>query len=181
MGPRALPDGEDGRHPEGMKALLAALLSVLPAAQAAAPVTAMPLRHEPRCVLEAVAFAMNVRLDPAKPFPALRLETKTPLSEFQAAAQVQWGERPEMFLNLYSVAEEKIYLIEDADYYGRLRRDIADSLAHELAHYVQVHYKGYTAPQLAYGEDEAIHIQTWFRDNYVRGTAPAGAPSCPAR
>lgn len=164
-----------------MKALLAALLSVLPAAQAAAPVVPMPLRHEPRCVLEAVAFAMNVRLDPAKPFPALRLETKTPLSEFQAAALAQWGERSDVFLNLYSVAEEKIYLIEDAGYYGRVRRDVADSLAHEFVHYVQVHYKGYTTPQLAHGEDEAIHIQTWFRDHYVRGTPPAGAPSCPAR
>lgn len=164
-----------------MKALWTLLVAAALPASAAAPVTPMPLRHEPKCVLEAVAFAMNVRLDPAKPFPALRLETRTPLSEFQAAAQVQWGERPEVFLNLYSVAEEKIYLIEDADYYARLKRDIADSLAHELAHYVQVHYKGYTAPQLAYGEDEAIHIQTWFRDNYIRGTAPAGAPSCPAR
>ncbi len=141
----------------------------------------MPLRRDPACVLAAVAFAMNVRLDPAKPLPALRLETLTPLAEFQDAAQRQWGTRPDVFLNLYSVAEEKIYLIEDADYYARMRRDIADSLAHELAHYVQVHYKGYTADQLQYGEEEAIHIQTWFRDNYVRGTAPAGAPACPAR
>jgi hypothetical protein len=162
--------------------LLAALLQTVTAAQAAAPKPVpMPLRHEPRCVLDAVAFAMNVRLDPARPFPALALETKTPLAEFQAAAQRQWGEKPEVFLNLYSVAEERIYLIEDLDYYTRLKRDIADSLAHELAHYVQVHYKGYTADQLAWGEDEAIHIQTWFRDHYVRGAAPAGAPACPAR
>lgn len=164
-----------------MKPLVAALLALLPAAEAAAPVRPMPLRHEPACVLSAVAFAMNVRLDPAKPLPALRLETRTPLSEFQDAAQRQWNTRPDVFLNLYSVSEEKIYLIEDADYYSRMRRDIADSLAHELAHYVQVHYKGYTAGNLEYGEEEAIHVQTWFRDNYIRGTAPAGAPSCPAR
>ncbi|TBR18012.1 hypothetical protein EPO15_15635 [bacterium] len=164
-----------------MKALLAVFLSVVPAARAAAPVTPMPLRHDPACVLAAVAFAMNVRLDPSKPLPALRLETRTPLAEFQAAAQRQWGERPEMFLNLYSVAEEKIYLIEDAGYYTRMRRDIADSLAHELVHYVQVHYKGFTADQLAYGEEEAVGYQTWFRDNYIRGTAPAGAPACAPR
>lgn len=164
-----------------MKAALAVLLAVLPAAQAAAPVTPMPLRHDPKCVLDAVAFAMNVRLDPEFPLPALRLETKTPLSEFQDAAQRQWNTRPDAFLNLYSVAEEKIYLIEDADYYGRMHRDIADSLAHEYAHYIQVRYKGYTAEQLADGENEAIHIQTWFRDHYVRGTAPQGAPACPAR
>lgn len=164
-----------------MKALLALFLFLGPAEAAGKKVVPMPLRHDPKCVLEAVAFAMNVRLDPAKPFPALALETKTPFSEFQAAAQRQWGEKPEKFLNLYSVAEERIYLIEDLDYYTRLKRDIADSLAHELAHYIQVHYKGYTAEQLSWGEDEAIHTQTWFRDNYIRGTAPAGAPACPAR
>ena len=164
-----------------MKALLATMLALLPAAEAAAPVVPMPLRRDPACVLAAAAWAMNVRLDPAKPLPALRLETKTPLSEFQDAAQRQWGMRPDVFLNLYSVANETIYLIEDADYYSRMRRDIADSLAHEYAHYIQVHYKGYAADQLSGGEEEAIHIQTWFRDNYIRGAAPAGAPACPAR
>jgi hypothetical protein len=164
-----------------MKALLALILSVVSTAQAAAPVVPMPLRRDPACVLAAAAWAMNVRLDPAKPLPAIRLETKTPLKEFQDAAQRQWNMKPDVFLNLYSVAEEKIYLIEDADYYGRLNRDIADSLAHEYTHYIQVHYKGYTAEQLSGGEEEAIHIQTWFRDNYIRGNAPAGAPSCPAK
>ncbi|MBI5596395.1 MAG: hypothetical protein HY928_09940 [Elusimicrobia bacterium] len=161
-----------------MRALLA---SVLLAATASAAVQPMPLRHDPKCVLEAVAFAMNVRIDPARPLPSIQLETKTPLAEFQRAAKEQWGTEPDVFTNLYWAAEEKIFLIEDVGYYTRLRRDIADSLAHEYAHYVQVHYKGYKPQDLGWGEDEAIHIQTWFRDNYIRGTAPAGAPACAPR
>lgn len=165
-----------------MKALLAALLALLPAAEAKAPIERMPLRHDPACVLEAVAWAMNVRLDPAVPKPAIRLETQTPMKEFADAVEPQWGSRPEIFTNAYSPTANKIFLIEDAGYYTRLRRDIADSLAHEYVHYIQVKYKGTTIGDFGDAEEsEAISWQTWFRDNYIRGTAPAGAPACSPR
>lgn len=162
-----------------MKLLLA--LALL-ASTSGAAIRRMPLRHDPKCVLEAVAFAMNVRLDPAVPAPALRLETQTPLAEFADAVQPQWGSRPDVFTNAYSPSADKVFLIEDADYYEKFKRDIADSLAHEYAHFIQVRYKGISIETFSDSEEsEAVHIQTWFRDNYIRGTAPAGAPACPAR
>ncbi|MBI3298251.1 MAG: hypothetical protein HYZ75_08815 [Elusimicrobia bacterium] len=159
-----------------MKAFL--LLAVL----ASAAIPRMPLRHEPKCVLEAVAFAMNVRLDPSIAPPPIRLETETPLAEFADALQPQWGSRPEVFTNAYSPSADRIFLIEDAGYYGRLKRDIADSLAHEYVHFIQVRYKGLPISQFGDSEEsEAVHVQTWFRDHYIRGSAPSGAPACPAR
>lgn len=162
-----------------MKALLALALLVSPAGAA---VRRMPLRHDPKCILEAVAFAMNVRLDPAIAAPALRLETKTPVSEFADGVEPQWGMRPDRFTNAYSPSANKVFLIEDADYYEKFKRDIADSLAHEYAHFIQVRYKGLSIENFSDNEEsEAVHIQTWFRDNYIRGTAPAGAPVCQPR
>lgn len=165
-----------------MKALLALSLSLLPAAEAAKPIPRMPLRHDPDCVLAAVAWAMNVTLDPAKPKPEIRLETQTPLKEFADAVEPQWGSRPDVFTNAYSPTADTIFLIEDAGYYERMRRDIADSLAHEYVHYIQVKYKGVTIGDFGDSEEfEAVSWQTWFRDNYIRGTAPAGAPICAVR
>ena len=162
-----------------MRALLAL---VLLAAPAAAAIRRMPLRHDPKCVLQAVAFAMNVPLDPSKPTPAIRLETQSSVSEFADAVEAQWGSRPDVFTNAYSPSAEKIFLIEDAKYYEKFGRDIADSLAHEYAHYIQVRYRGLRTEDFGDSEEsEAIHIQTWFRDNYIRGTAPAGAPACTPR
>lgn len=158
------------------------LALALLAAPVSAAIRRMPIRHDPKCVLEAVAFAMNVRLDPAKPLPAIRLETQTPISEFADAVEPQWGSRPEVFTNAYSPSTEKIFLIEDAKYYEKFGRDIADSLAHEYAHYVQVRYKGLRLEDFSDAEEgEAVSVQTWFRDNYIRGTAPAGAPACSPR
>lgn len=157
--------------------------TLLLAAALAAPVSAgirrMPLRHDPACVLQAVAFAMNVRLDPSIAPPELRLETRTPLAEFADALEPQWGSRPGVFTNAYAPGVNKVFLIEDAAYYERFGRDIADSLAHEYAHFIQVRYKGLAIGDFGDNEEaEAVSVQTWFRDNYVRGAAPAGAPEC---
>jgi hypothetical protein len=166
-----------------MKTLLAVFLALWTAAEAAKPpIRRMPLRHDPACVLAAVAWAMNVPLDPAKPKPAIRLETQTPLKEFQDAVEPQWGSRPDVFTNAYSPTADKIFLIEDAGYYERMHRDIADSLAHEYVHYIQVKYRGIGTGDFGDAEEsEAVSWQTWFRDNYIRGTAPAGAPACAPR
>ena len=155
------------------------LLAVALASPGSAAMRRMPLRHDPACVLSAVAFAMNVRLDPAVAPPALRLETQTPVREFADAMEPQWGMRPDRFTNAYAPGAGKIFLIEDASYYEKFGRDIADSLAHEYAHFIQVRYKGLDVANFGDNEEsEAVSVQTWFRDNYVRGTAPAGAPVC---
>ena len=162
-----------------MRTLLALALLGLPAAAA---MRRMPLRHDPACVLSAVAFAMNVRLDPAVAPPILRLETQTPVSEFADALEPQWGSRPDRFTNAYAPGAGKIFLIEDAAYYEKFGRDIADSLAHEYAHFIQVRYRGLSIGDFGDSEEsEAVSVQTWFRDNYIRGTAPAGAPACRPR
>jgi len=43
-----------------------------------------------------------------------------------------------MFANVYVMARNEIYLMDDAGYYRRIRRTLDESLAHEFAHYLQV-------------------------------------------
>lgn len=131
-------------------------------------------RHSPLCTLEVVAYKMQVTLRGDKPVPRIRYENETPLSEFQDAAEPQWGFRPPVLSNLYSVATNTIYLIDDSAYYLKLRRFIDDSLAHEYAHFIQVHYKG--DPSMS--EEVAIDVQNWYREHYMRGVPPPGAPRC---
>ncbi|MBI4374950.1 MAG: hypothetical protein HY549_00720 [Elusimicrobia bacterium] len=64
-------------------------------------------------------------------------------------------------------------MIDEAAYYRRLKRSIDDSLAHELAHFIQVRYRGARLEQDPMLEEEAIHVQVWFRETFV----PDGADS----
>jgi hypothetical protein len=136
------------------------------------------LRYEPLCILRAVARQMNVKLRAEVPLPSVHFESRTDLRSFQDAVEPQWGQRPPQVMNVFVVARNEVYLIDDASYYERMKRAIDDSLAHEFVHYLQVRYKGYTERDL--GEDfgaEAIAIehQTWFRENYIQqpGICPA--------
>ncbi|MES2562331.1 MAG: hypothetical protein V4637_06330 [Pseudomonadota bacterium] len=130
------------------------------------------LRHDPRYILEAVARAMHVRLRPDIPLPAIFLQSVTPLQRFQSALAKQWGFEPPVFSNAYAVAQNEIYLMDDASYYTRLRRTLDDSLAHEFAHYIQVHYFNADLTHESC-ELEAISVQQWFR--YAHAT-PATSP-----
>jgi hypothetical protein len=60
----------------------------------------------------------------------------------------------------------EIYLIDDASYYARVGRTIDDSLAHELAHYLQARYG--RAHLVDWEEVEAVAIQNWFRAEHVQ-------------
>jgi hypothetical protein len=143
---------------------LAALLSLPTAAQLPGVHLDRPARLTPpeRCILHALAnkFADD-------------------LAEFQDAVETQEpGNRPAVFSNFYSVASDRIYLIDEAGYYRRLKRSIDDSLAHEYTHYIQVRFLGYTVEHLRNDDAEAMAVeyQTWYRDEYVK---TGRAPACP--
>ena len=175
---------------------LAALLS-LPAAAAGLPGVHLrdtaTLKHPERCVLHAVAGKLAddigrhrgpaveaaLRSVAAGPLPVIRFESTTPLAEFQQAVEAQDpGNRPPVFSNFYSVALDRVYLIDEAAYYRRLKRSMEDSLAHEYVHYLQVRFLGYSIEHLRMDDAEgmAVEYQTWYREEY----ADTGrAPACP--
>jgi len=167
-----------------LAAALAAVAALASADPAAAGDDAEPvkLRFDPRFVLEAVAQRMEVTLRPEVPLPAVFVESTVPLRQFQDAIEPQWNFRPPLVANAYAIARNEIYLIDDASHYRRLRRTIDDSLAHELAHYIQVLYFRENLVSDAC-EVQAAEVQRWFRDEYAApkrdvaavGSAPAAA------
>ncbi|MBI5202176.1 MAG: hypothetical protein HY925_11360 [Elusimicrobia bacterium] len=133
-------------------------------------------RYSTQCVLDGVLAIMEKRFDPGQPLPRVYFEENTPLAQFQDAVQPQWGVRPDVFLNAYAAARNEIYLINDAEYYERTKRWVDDSLAHELAHYVQVRYKNIPIEQFDDSmEHEAVSVQTEFREKFLKpGVSPCG-------
>ncbi|MCO5113281.1 MAG: hypothetical protein M9899_03805 [Bdellovibrionaceae bacterium] len=130
---------------------------------------AKTLRYDLIFVLEVVLDKMGKQFDPQKPLPDVFFESQIPLRQFQDAVEPQWGMRPDFVLNAYIVTLNEIYLLDDPTYYKKTNRYIEDSLVHELVHYVQVMYSN---ASLADGGDylelQAVEIQTWFRETYLR-------------
>ena len=125
------------------------------------------LRYTPDFIFEFVLEKKFVKRNPAIPFPSIHTESKTPLKEFQDAIFPQWGWRPEYFTNAFALHANKIFLIDDAEYYRKHERCMDDSLAHELVHYVQGKYQGWDLNDDSL-EWQAIEIQTEFRDAYCK-------------
>jgi hypothetical protein len=100
------------------------------------------LRYDETCILRAAARKMGVTLRADVPAPRVYLGSRTLLSQFQDAVELQWHMRPETFINVYLFERNEIYLNDDAALYGRHGRALDDSLAHKFAHYVQVRYQG---------------------------------------
>ena len=138
------------------------------------PVQRVTLRFEPRYILESVARQMNVTLRPDEPVPEIRLESTTPLAQFQEAVAGQWKFRPPLFANVYVVARNEIYLTDDARYYQRLRRTLDESLAHEFAHYIQARYFGADLADEGC-EVEAVAVQFAFTELNRGPGAPGDA------
>ncbi len=137
------------------------------------------LRYSRTCILQAVAFRMKVQLSPGIPAPVVRLQGDTPLKEFQDDIEPQWDMRPDIFANAYVPHAGKIFLIDEADFYRKMSRYLDDSLAHEYVHFLQVRYKNIPMKDFGDGEEwQAMEVQTWFRDNYFKGTPPQNAPVC---
>jgi hypothetical protein len=163
-------------HPVALAVLAVALsTAALATRMSAPPVGALDLdpparvaalQHDPQFILEAVAKRMGVRLRPDVPPPAIRLESRTPLERFRAAAERQWGFRPEVFTTTYATASNEVFLIDEARLYETYGGTLDDSLAHELVHYIQAHYLGdrFTTD---WSETEAVAVQTWFRREYM--------------
>ena len=129
--------------------------------------TPMELQYDPHSILETIAQEMNVSLRPDIPVPQIHLESATPLRRFQDAVEAQWGFRPKAFSNAYVAARNEIYLTDDPGYYVRLKRTLDDSLAHELAHYVQARYLNADLQDPSY-ETDAIAIQGRFGDAHTQ-------------
>jgi hypothetical protein len=145
---------------------MAACLTPATAGETAAAVQPAKLRFDPQFILAEVARRMNVTLRPELPVPAVFFESSTPLRQFQEAIAPQWRFRPHVFANAYAAARNEIYLIDEAAYYKRFGRTLDDSLAHEFAHYLQVHYlkADLEDPSL---ETEAVAVQHEFQRAHV--------------
>ncbi len=99
------------------------------------------------------------------PIPLIFLESRTPLKKFQDSIEEQWGQRPDVFTNAFSVKFNEIFLTDDARYYQKLKRCMDDSLVHELVHYIQSKYQNFDLNDDSL-EMEAIEIQTRFRESF---------------
>jgi len=97
--------------------------------------------------------------------PQIFFESNTSLTKFQDSIEEQWGQRPNVFTNAYSVKFNEVFLTDDAKYYKKLKRCIDDSLVHELVHYVQSKYQNFDLNDDSL-EMEAIEIQTLFREKF---------------
>lgn len=192
-----------------MAALVLAALLAAPAAAELPGVYATPapaaLKDEPRCVLHALAGHLATTLgrhrgyefeaalrDAARggDLPRVRRMSATPLADFRRALERQYQDagnpdaarqaRSLPFSNLYAVASNEIYLIDDPAYYARLGggRTVEDSLAHEYLHFIQVRYYGYSVRDLAddSAESQAVEYQSWYRDEYSRPDRRAPCP-----
>jgi hypothetical protein len=132
------------------------------------------LQHDPQFILEAVARRMGIALHPDAPVPAIRLESRTPLERLQAAAERQWGFRPQVFTTTFASAGNEIFLIDDPALYAQYGGTPDDSLAHEFVHYLQARYRRDDF-RTDWSESEAVAIQTWFRKEYMERRLAAAA------
>ncbi|MGH8682307.1 MAG: hypothetical protein ACREVP_12490 [Burkholderiales bacterium] len=149
-------------------AILAMAACLTPATAGETDGAARPakLRFDPQFILAEVARRMNVTLRPEIPVPAVFFESTTPLRQFQDAIGAQWQFRPHVFTNAYAASRNEIYLIDEAAYYEQVGRTLDDSLAHELAHYLQVHYlKADLADHSL--EIDAVAVQRGFEQDHL--------------
>lgn len=118
-------------------------------------------------LVDFTAKEMGIETNPSKPLPKLTFESEITLKEFQKEVLPQWGFNPEQISNVYVLSSNRIIVIDDSDYYRRLHREIDDSIVHELVHYFQVQYRGYTLGDLDdNAEMDAVYYQTLFRERY---------------
>lgn len=129
------------------------------------------LKYSPACILREVADKMGVKLRTEISIPPVFLASDIPLKQFQDAIEPQWNFRPDMVTNAYIILKNEIYLIDELAYYQKTKRFIDDSLAHELAHFVQVRYQNADLSRDESLEPGAIDVQTWFRETYLNGSS----------
>ena len=116
-------------------------------------------------ILTRILEYKNLAYNPEIPLPAVVLSSEAELKQFQDDIEPQWGFRPDTITNAYVVHLNKIYLYDDKAYYTGHQRCIDDSLAHELAHYIQVQYRKWDLNDDSL-EWDAIDTQNWFRSQH---------------
>tara|TARA_Y100001935_G_scaffold254505_1_gene263765 strand:+ start:246 stop:743 length:498 start_codon:yes stop_codon:yes gene_type:complete len=122
----------------------------------------------PHCTLTSVLNHLHLKYDPSLVRPEIVLQSEIPFSEFQDLIEKKWNLRPKGFLNIYMPKENKIFLVDDIEYYQKTGRFMDDSLAHEFTHYIQVVYQKTdldgSSDKL---EQEAIDVQNWYRESFL--------------
>ena len=121
----------------------------------------------PEFIFEKVLERKQIVTIPEKKIPEIFYASKTELKQFQDDIEPQWGIRPEVITNAYVVAKNRIYIMDDLEYYESTKRCMDDSLAHELTHFVQVVYQGWDINEESL-EWDAVDIQTWFRTEHCK-------------
>lgn len=154
--------------------LMMGLTMISSAAMAAEEITVKP-KYSTACVLGAIAPYMKVKLSQEIALPEVLFASEVKLEDYQNDVEKQWGMRPSAIVNIYLFEKNRIYLNDEEKYYTPKGRFIDDSLAHELAHYIQVKYKKAQPGNDEMLEMEAVYVQTWFRDTYMT----PGASPCP--
>ena len=126
------------------------------------------LRFDPRFTFDSVAREMGILLPPGAPMPAVRVASMVSVKDFQNAVAGQWSPAPQVVSNVYSVAQNAVYLDEHA-HHPAFGRTLDDQLAHEFVHFFQARYLGIEA-QREEDEEQAVMIQLWFRSRHAGAT-----------
>ncbi len=120
-------------------------------------------------ILQQVIARLKQTYNAQLPLPDIKMSSESNLADFQKDLHDQWHMDPPEITNAYAAHANRIYIIDDMDYYKRNNRCIDDSLAHEFTHYVQVHYKHIPIEQFDDSmEWEAVDVQTWFRKTFCK-------------
>lgn len=125
------------------------------------------LQHSVDFIFAKVLEKKRLEKKDAVPFPKFYYQSSTPLKQFQDAIEKQWGFRPDYFTNAFAVANNEVYIMDEADYYRKMGRCMDDSVAHELVHFLQVKYQNWDLNDESL-EWEAVDIQTAFREEFCK-------------
>lgn len=125
------------------------------------------LRYSPQFLLMKTLELKKLQMRSDIEVPLIRFESQTALVDFQDAVEKQWGFRPGVFSNAYSVEKNQIFISDNEDYYSKNGRCMDDSVVHELTHYLQVKYQKWDLNDESL-EWDAIEKQTQFRELYCK-------------
>lgn len=125
------------------------------------------LKYTEDFILKKALEYKKKEFNPNIALPQIFVESKTSLKQFQDAIEPQWGQRPDMITNAYVIHLNQVYLLDDANYYQKLKRCMDDSLMHEYIHYIQAKYQNFDLNDDTL-EMEAVEHQTRFREEFCQ-------------
>lgn len=125
------------------------------------------LRYTQEFILDEVLKLMKIEKRDEVPIPEFYYSSNTSLEQFQDALERQWNMRSEYFTNAFSAENNEIYIVDDSEYYQRTGRCMDDSVAHELVHFIQSKYRGWSLKDPGQ-EWEAVRYQKMFREKFCK-------------